>query len=129
MRNGEEGLTLIELLVAVAISFIVFLGLTGGVLLSLDHNVRNALRDEAVLVGENRMNEIRSLPFDNVASGNPAVQATTEARQVRGFTVTYTVTPAVADVETELRQVNVTVAWTRNGHPYSHAVSTIVRRL
>lgn len=127
MSKDNSGFTLVELVVAMAIMFIVFLGLAGVAMTGLEYNIQNALRDEAVSVGESRMNEVRSIPFDNIVT--PAA-ADNEIRAVRGFTATYSVTttvpspPPAADV----KQVTLVVAWTRHGKAYSHTFSSLIRK-
>lgn len=123
--KNDRGLTLLELVIAVSIMFIVFLGLTGTVMTGMEYNIRNALLDEAVSVGEARMNEIRSLPFDNIVT--PAGPATV-TRDVRRFNAAYTVTTTVTDPATDIKQVTMVVTWTRQGMARSHTFSSIVRR-
>lgn len=126
MSKDNSGFTLVELVVAMAIMFIVFLGLAGVAMTGLEYNIQNALRDEAVSVGESCMNEVRSIPFDNIVTTAPD----NEIRAVRGFTATYSVTttvpspPPAADV----KQVTLVVAWTRHGKAYSHTFSSLIRR-
>ena len=123
--KNKAGLTLLELVIAISIMFIVFLGLTGTVLTAMEYNIRNALLDEAVSVGETRMNEIRSLPFNSIVTpGGPE----TVTKQVRKFNAVYTVTTTVTDPATDIKQVTMVVTWTRLGTARSHTFSSIVRR-
>lgn len=128
MKNNG-GMTLVEVLVAMAIVFIIFLGMSSGGLLVLDQNLKNTQRDEAVSVAEMEMQRIRNLPFDNLAIGvttQPAVP-----RVTRGLTVTYTVTDNITVLDANNRQVAVDVGWTRwenrQQKTYSHKILTIVR--
>lgn len=123
-RNDENGFTLVEMVIAMAIVFIVFLGLTQAGLVALDRNIENALRDEAVSVADNAISRIRALPFDSVVDEPPA----TVSRQIRGLGVQYTVNPDVNILNGNNRQVIVQVSWARRGIARSHQVSTIVRR-
>lgn len=123
MSKDNAGFTLVELVMAMAIMFIVFLGLAGVAMTGLEYNIQNALRDEAVSVAERTMNEVRSLPFANI------VDSTVQDNvAVRGFNVTYTVTTTVGSPDTNLRQVTMVVGWTRHGKAYSHTFSSLVRR-
>lgn len=124
VSKDNGGFTLIELVISTAIMFIVFLGLTGTVMTALEFNIQNALLDEAVSVGETKMNELRSLPFDNIVSDATGVDV---ARQVRGFNVSYHVTTAVGTPAADIRQVTMAVTWTRHGKTRSHNYSSIVR--
>lgn len=123
-RNDERGFTLVEMVVAMAIVFIVFLGLSQAGLVALDRNIENALRDEAVSVADNTISRIRAMPFDSVVDEPPV----TVSRQIRGLGVQYTVNPDVNILNGNNRQVIVQVSWARRGVARSHQVSTIVRR-
>ncbi len=125
MSKNSRGLTLIEVLISVVIMFIVFLGLTGTVMTALDFNIQNTLLDEAVSIGEARMNAIRSLPFDNIVTPATSDSVT---RDVRRFSVPYSVTTTVTTPAPDIRQVTMVVAWTRHGKTRSHTFSSIVRR-
>ena len=132
MKNNR-GLTLIEVLVSLAIVFIVFLGISASGLLVLEENIKNSLRDEAVSVAEMDVQEARNLPFATLVSDN-AARTVTPARKVRGFDADYTVQRTVTDLDGSTKQLAVTVRWTRYHQStrqlrsYSHQVATIVRQ-
>ena len=67
MKNND-GMTLVEVLVAMAIVFIVFLGMSSAGLVVLDQNIKNSQRDEAVSVAEMEMQQVRNTFFDNIVS-------------------------------------------------------------
>ena len=123
-------MTLIEVLVSLVIVFVIFLGLSSSGLVVLDQNIKNELRDEAVSVADNAVQNARLGLFNNL--DNTTDNVLRQVRNVnRSFTVTRTVTsPDPLDLDN--RQVAVNVAWSRmeNGQPrtYSHQVVTIVRR-
>ena len=50
--SSSSGFTLIEVMVAMVITLVGLLGLLQSVNLATEHNIKNALRDEAVQVGE-----------------------------------------------------------------------------
>ena len=126
-------MTLVELLVAVAITFIIFLGLSNAGLVVLDQNIKNSQRDEAVSVADNVMQQIRNIPIDNLALGTFPDNV---FRQIRGINQRYSVTTTVASIDplnaAVGRQVTVNVAWDRYeyGLPrtYNHQIMTIVRQ-
>ena len=132
MKNNG-GMTLIEVLVALAIVFIVFLGMSSGGLVVLDQNIKNAQRDEAVGVAEMEMEQVRMIPFATIANDNHIVN-----RQIRGLSVGYTVARTVANpdgatpaTDPNNRRVTINVTWDRivnnQTKTYSHTVITIVR--
>lgn len=122
--KNNRGMTLIEVLVALAIVFIIFLGLSDAGIIVLNENIRNSMRDEAVSVADREIQRVRGLAFDNVV----AVPSDNVTRQVRGMTVTYNVSRNVNILDTNNKQVAVTVGWTRQNRTYSHGITTIVRQ-
>lgn len=132
MKNND-GMSLVEVLVALAIVFIVFLGMSSGGLLVLDQNIKNSQRDEAVGVAEMEMEQIRSTPFATIANDNHVVN-----RQIRGLNVGYNVARTVTNpdgsspaTDPNNRRVSVSVTWNRienqQTKSYNHTVLTIVR--
>lgn len=126
MWRNNQGMTLIEVLVAIAIIFILFLGMSSGGLLVLDQNIKNSQRDEAVSVAEAAVQQVRNTPFASVVNDNQIV-----SRTVRGFGKNYNVVRTVTSLDPSNKQVNINVSWTReeNGQTrtYNHVISTIVR--
>jgi prepilin-type N-terminal cleavage/methylation domain-containing protein len=91
-NNG--GFSLIEVMVALAIISIVFIGLTDASLVALDFSRNNQVREEAVVIADRVTDELRATPFASLAliSASP----TTVTRFIRGRAVPYTVTRTVA---------------------------------
>ena len=127
MKNNG-GMTLVEVLVSLVITFIIFLGLSASGLVVLDENIKNELRDEAVSVADNAVQAARREVFDNLAT----LPADNVLRQVRNMNRPFTVTRTVATLDGDNRQVTIDVAWTRieggQTRSYSHQVVTVVRR-
>ena len=127
MKNNG-GMTLIEVLVAMTIVFIVFLGMSSAGIVVLDQNIKNSQRDEAVSVAEMEMEQVRNTPFDNLVSDTTPRHV---FRQIRGLNMDYTVNRTVLVLDVQNKQVTDTVSWTRwennTARVYSHQVMTIVR--
>ncbi len=62
----QDGVSLVEVMIALVVLLLVFMGLLQAALLGIDSNMRNIIRDEAVTVAAMRMEEARSMPFDTV---------------------------------------------------------------
>ena len=120
--KNSGGMTLVEVLVALSIVFIVFLGLSGAGLVVLNENIKNSQRDEAVSVAETAIQNVRNLPFASIADNTAHAY-----RQIRGLTTDYTVQTTVAPLDAANRQVTVDVGWTRQQKSYTHRIVTIVR--
>jgi type II secretory pathway pseudopilin PulG len=126
-------MTLIEVLVAMAIVFIVFLGMSSAGLVVLDQNIKNSQRDEAVSVAEMEMEDARGTPFATIADNNYIA-----TRTVRGLNVSYNVVRTVANpdgttpaTDPNNRRVTISVTWNRienqQTKTYNHTVLTFVR--
>lgn len=125
--NDKKGMTLVEVVIALLVLLIVFLALMQTALVGIDANMLNVLRDEAVNIAEEQMSTARNTPFDSLTAGSADVSP--PARSLRNIAAfTYTVTRTVTDINTDNKQVDITVAWNWKGNPYTHSISTIVRR-
>jgi type IV pilus assembly protein PilV len=124
MRN-KKGFTLVEVMIALVVVLLVFLALMQTALVGIDSNMINILRDEAVSIAEMRMNEARNQPFDSLVTTPPE----TVSRNFRNITnFSYTVTRTVTDLNADNKQVNITVTWEWKGNPYTHSITSILRR-
>ncbi len=124
-------MTLVEVLVALAIVFVIFLGLSDAGIVVLNENIKNSMRDEAVSVAEVQVQEARRTSFAGLADK----AAFHVFRPIRGLTADYTVTWAVANPDGSTppsdpnhRQVTINVSWSRHQKAYNHQVVTIVRQ-
>jgi len=126
-------MTLVEVIVAMAIVFIVFLGMSSAGLVVLDQNIKNSQRDEAVSVAEMEMQQARNIPFATIADNTHTVN-----RRIRGMNVGYTVARTVTNPngttpanDPNNRLVTINVTWNRienqQTRSYNHTVLTIVR--
>ena len=130
--KNERGLTLLETVVALAIVFIVFLGLTDAGLLVMNHNINNTIRDEGVSVTQIEMSTVRQTPYATLfampeGSPQPSPNGAVVSRQIRGLTVDYSPTWTMTHLNADNLQVVVNVGWNRRGRAYSHQATTIVR--
>jgi len=128
--KGVTGLTLVEVMIALVVLLLVFLALMQTALVSIDSNMINVLRDEAVGIAEMRMNEARNIPFDTLASDGP-VTVPRNIRNIPNFQ--YEVLRTVTPVDANNRQIDIRVRWawkekTIASDPYTHTISTILRR-
>lgn len=149
MRD-EKGLTLVEVMIALLVMLFVSLALMETALLSIESNLSNIIRDEAVNIAEMRMNEARNVPFDNllddsadaVADDNLVLDAcrnspvrdpdpypvriTRNFRNIAGFD--FGTRRTVAAMGSDNRQTTILVRWVYRNRCYTHSVSTIRRR-
>jgi type IV pilus assembly protein PilV len=67
-RPGSAGFTLVEVLMAMLIMTVGLLGMLQAVNVAYQHNSRNKLREEALLVGEEQINDFRSRKYDAITT-------------------------------------------------------------
>jgi type II secretory pathway pseudopilin PulG len=126
-------MTLVEVLVAMAIVFIIFLGMSSAGLVVLDQNIKNSQRDEAGSVAEMEMQQVRNTPFSTLtlAPDNVSVSIDNVSRQIRGLNMNYGVWRTVNHLDGNNLQVAIRVTWNRienhQTRSYDHTVLTIVR--
>jgi prepilin-type N-terminal cleavage/methylation domain-containing protein len=131
--KNRKGLTLIEVMISLIVLLLVFLALLQTALVSIDSNMVNILRDEAVNVAEEQMNVARNTQFDTLLAGVTDVSPPA-ARNLRNVAETYTATRTVTDVNAETKQVIINVTWdwkdrtAGNGNPYTHTISAMLRK-
>jgi prepilin-type N-terminal cleavage/methylation domain-containing protein len=128
--KDKKGFSLVEILISLVLLLIVFLALTQTAMVSIDSNMTNILRDEAVSIAEMSMNEARNIPFDNLADSNDTVNR--NFRNIANFQ--YNVSRIITPLGSNNKQIDITVTWdwknrtVANGNPYSHSISTIMRK-
>jgi Tfp pilus assembly protein PilV len=138
--SNKTGLSLVEVMIALVVFLVVFLALMQTALVSIDSNMINVLRDEAVSIAEMRMSELRNRPFDDfdlngVTDPDPLTINQTINRNLKNISNFAFNTVATIDaLNTNNKQVNITVTWewkektVANGNPYTHSITTILRR-
>ncbi len=129
---NKRGFTLVEVMIALVVTLVVFLALMQTALVGIDSNMINVLRDEAVSIAGQRMNEARNTLFDSLGAGTTSGTVTRNIRNITNFS--YTVTRIVTSLNTDNKQIDITIRWewkdktVANGNPYIHSITTIVRR-
>ena len=129
--TSKRGLTLVEVMIALVVALVVFLALMQTALVGIDSNMRNLLRDEAVNIAEMRMNEARNALFTDIELTDTGGSFVTEpgiSRDFRNFSITFTPSRRVDDLNSDNKQIDITVAWTWKGENYTHSITTILRR-
>jgi type II secretory pathway pseudopilin PulG len=72
--NSSAGLSLVEVIISLVVLLFTFMGLLLSALLSIDQNVTNLLREEAVSIAAMRMEQAMNMSFGDVkddAAGDP----------------------------------------------------------
>jgi prepilin-type N-terminal cleavage/methylation domain-containing protein len=130
--KNKKGFTLVEVLIAMVIFLLVSLAMMQTALVGIDSNMINVLRDEAVGIAEETMIAARNTPFDSLVAGTEVLP--TVSRNFRNMIEQFIVTRTVTDHGINNKEVNIVVTWgwkdktVANGNPYTHSITTILRR-
>lgn len=139
----QDGVSLVEVMIALVVLLLVFMGLLQAALLGIDSNMRNIIRDEAVTVAAIRMDEARSLPFDTVvndptpgdnlalascpAGDNPyPVEIERNFRNIQNFP--FGTNRTVTDLNADTKQIAILVRWEYKNECYTQSATTLRRR-
>ena len=144
VRNGD-GFSLVEVMIALVVLLLVFMGLMQTALLSIDSNLRNIIRDEALRIAAQRLEETRTMPFNNVVSdgagaavhlnacANPPisdadypVMIERNFRSIQNFP--YGTRCTVTNLDADTRQIQITVRWEYKNECNSHNIISLRRR-
>ena len=130
IRNNS-GFTLVEVMMAMLIAVIGMFGVLETISVTLQHNLKNELRNEGVKVGEKYMTELRGKNFGRYSV---AYTTFTAKRKVRGASKDYTVertTQTLASDETgspTSMRLQVVVRWAfRNTSSQNRVVSVVAK--
>jgi prepilin-type N-terminal cleavage/methylation domain-containing protein len=130
---NKKGLTLIEVMIALVVTLVVFLALMQTALVGIDSNTKNLLRDEAVRIADQRMSEIRNRPFSDLdlngaADPNSLTITQTINRNFRNISnVAFDTVATIDTLNPENKQINITVSWTWKGETYNHSITTVLK--
>lgn len=148
VRN-EKGVGLVEVMVALVVLLFVFMGLLESALLSIDSNLRNVERDEAIRIADQRMNGrlddgvttydgLRIISFStlNGMAGAGWTAPVSVTRQFRDLRRPYNVCWRITAIDTETTRIEVAVGWNHRselplqaptGTEYVHQITTLRR--
>ena len=132
---NNKGFTLIEILIAMLIMMIGLLGLLQAVNIATEQNLRTQLRDESVMIGEQRLNELKMRGMGTTAAFRLLTTTSTiepVESSMRAFTKNFTVENKVSSASstplatTQSKKLEVVITWTYRGTSYSNRmVSTL----
>lgn len=139
IMRRRDGVTLVEVLIALVILLLVFVGLIQASLLVIDTNLRNEVRDEATRIGAEYMTRTRATNWAGLSAtgGNDCSNLANFVNPVlldlnyRNITRPqyFRVTGCVQDLDVENKQVGIQVAWKdlKTGDDRNHTIYANLR--
>jgi type IV pilus assembly protein PilV len=137
--KNERGFTLVEVMVAILILTIGMLGLLETMNVSIQHNLKNQYREEAIRIGARYMTELRGKSFTATFNAYSSIsKSQSYATQhvpstLRGSNKVFTVERYTSDLASDAdgptsEQLNVTVKWAFRNQSSVNRISTVVTR-
>lgn len=127
---GDAGLTLMEVMVALVLLALIVGASARGLRSTLNFQGENARQERAIFLAQEKMEELRAEPFDQLESADPqAVEPDSE-----GFTVSWTVeeNPVLetdGPREKGMKLVTVSVTWNWKGETRTYEVQSVFSEL
>ena len=126
----DKGFTLVEVLVSILIITVALIGLLKSVEIATEQNLKNQMRDEAILVAEAQMNHWRALPFEMISTAaSPTVYRyapQSVQSKLRGVSRSYTVRrTTIASPDRSVADLGVRVGWAYKNISTVHEVHTV----
>ena len=127
MRD-DRGFTLVEIMVSLVVLMVMFLGMMQTVLVGIDSNMVNVLREEAVLIAEQEMNNARDSDFVTLVNDGATINKSFRRMDAdSGTGIPFTWARTVTPIDVSNVQVEIEVTWPWKGQVFDHTIQTIVR--
>jgi prepilin-type N-terminal cleavage/methylation domain-containing protein len=129
----ERGVSLVEVMIALVVLLIVFMGLVQASLVTIQSNMINVIRDEAVQVTSERMTVLKSLPFDDPRLSETGLIDDDDEnninytdRTLRNAPVQFTFQKIIED-DANIKRIQLITTWDWQGVQYTHSISSLLR--
>ena len=134
---NNKGVTLVEVMISLVIFLIVFMGLMQTALLSIDGNVRNVERDEAIMIANGELDNLKNIPFNDPLL-NAATTCRIVSRDFRNISKQYNVCDIIANLDAGVntKSIQVVVGWNHKNETavqsptnreFQHSITTVRR--
>jgi len=112
------------------ITLVALLGLLQAVNVATEQNLRNATREEALQIAEDRMSNFRAKPFEQISSTPSPHSYALESvpSRLRGVSTTYSVLKTVTALSDASKMIQVQASWKFKNATVSQGLQTVVSR-
>jgi prepilin-type N-terminal cleavage/methylation domain-containing protein len=135
---NNKGVTLVEVMISLVIFLIVFMGLMQTALLSIDGNVRNVQRDEAIAIANGELDDLKNVPFGTIAAGT---NCRTVSRDFRNISKQFNLCDTITDLPdpdgtVKTKSITVVIGWNHKNETtaqlptnreFQHSITTLRR--
>lgn len=143
---NKKGASLIEVMIALFVFLIVSLALMQTSLISIENNLKNEIRDEAIRIAAERMEKARNMAFDALTSdsmpganfeipsckrppvNDPDNYPEKITRKIRNADIDFGSRMTVRFLGTDAKEITILVRWQYRDECYSHTISSIRKR-
>lgn len=129
--KNKKGLTLIEVMVALLVLLIVFVGMMQAIAVAVNMNVKNQLRGEGVKAADERISVLKNLSFGDALLNNTGgawAADTTIKGHFRNFDMDFISTKRITDINADNKRIEIQVTWTWKNETFNHGVSLVLTR-
>jgi len=118
--HGQQGFTLVEIMIAMLVFMVIMLGVAGGLIAAIKANSGNVVRDEALRLAEDELNRLKGDQFSTFGTSGDLTAKNWTAllpnmlSHIRGGTITFARATQVTDLATAataLKRIDVAVGW------------------
>lgn len=139
MFINNKGVTLVEVMISLVIFLIVFMGLMQTALLSIDGNVRNVERDEAIMIANGELDNLKNVPFNTLTAGTNCRTVSRDFRNIsKQFNLCDTITDLLdPDGTVKTKSIAVVIGWDHKketaalsptNREFQHSITTVRRK-
>lgn len=122
--SNSQGFTLVEFLISIVILTVVLLALLESVTLSIAHNMKNQLRNQAILIADEKMNREKLKPFDAISSGT--TKNSTDSYTIGLAHKNYSSTKTISATSNSSKSIDINVSWHYKGQRHTHSIISLV---